>query len=336
MDASGPGESKDGPFRPTTWVGGGPSFLPNLGLQLGVGRTIGAGPTTTRALELHGAWQFLDDEDFADDGNPRAGPWYQVRGGVRWSSARDPAGSRRHLITRLGGVWIRAEGEPNIVQEGGDYVGVYGGVGFETDLTPRVAVGPELTVLAITRTTGLSVARPVPQVNWHVRVRPGSAPADPSRSPPLPRGELYGGVSAVVSPGVGGGVLLGQVFAREPGTTWAVEVSAAAQPPGSRLFFEEDGRWAQVQVGVKASLTPDRRGRWTGRGGAVWLRSTASNPFLDVRADHIGGYVGVGYDYDLTDALSTGPELNLMLVSYEQEVAFHLVPQLRWHVLVKP
>lgn len=320
------------PAGPDTYVDASGSFLPNLGAGLGIGRVLRRSPEGSRSLEVDLTYQFLDDEDFVDDDNPKAGPWYQLRAGLRDASAPDRP---RHTTTRLGAVWLRAEGEPNVIQEGGDYLGLYGGIGVEADLLPRLAVGPEVTVLLITRTTKLSVARPVPQINWHATLKLGhgggsSAPAER----PQP-GELSLGASAMVSPGLGGELEVGQVLRESPGVTWSFEVLAALQSPGDALFFEGDGRWAQARAGLKAAFQPSARGHWTVRGGVVWLRSTAPNRFLDhVLSDYIGPYGGVGWEYDLTTRLSTGPEMNLMLVGSEGTGRFGLVPQLLWHVSV--
>jgi len=313
----------------TSYLDASASFLPNLGFGLGVGRVVRSTPAALGSVEAQLVYQFLDDEIFADDGNPKAGPWYQVRAGFKRTS--NPPGPR-HLTTRIGAVWLRAEGEPNVIQDEGNYAGLYAGLGFETDLGPSLSVGPELTILGITRTDGFSVARPVPQINWHVTVPLGGGPRRTTLER-LPLGEIYLGASGIFSPGLGGGFEVGQVFHRGGLATWSFEVLAEFEPTGDRFYFNGDGKWAQVRIGAKTSFQPSGRGHWTARGGAVWLRSTAPNDLLDQLADHIGAYGSLGYEYGL-GRFTTGPELNLMLVSFEQETVFHVVPQLVWHATV--
>jgi hypothetical protein len=298
---------------------------------VGLGKVVQQTASATTSIEARAVVQFLDDEDFADDANPKAGNWTQVQAGVKRSS--NPGG-RRHLTTRLGAVWLRANGEPNIIQKAGDHAGLYGGFGFETDLGPSLTVGPELTVLAVTRTDRLSLARPVPQINWHASIRLGGSERGGAADPPSGPGEIYLGASGLLSPGLGGGVEVGQVFRRGAVATWSFEILAEFQAPDDRLYFNGgDGRWAQARVGAKASFQPTSARHWTTRFGAVWLRSTAPNDFLDRSGDHIGTYGSLGYEYAV-GRFATGPELNVMLVSWERERVFHLVPQLVWHATV--
>ena len=63
---------------------------------------------------------------------------------------------------------FRARGIPNIVQEPGDYAGVYAGFGFETQLSESVSMGPELSLMPATMEGGGSDFYWVPQLNWHI------------------------------------------------------------------------------------------------------------------------------------------------------------------------
>ena len=306
------------------------SVLPNMGVGLGLGRVLRRSDAATTFVEAQAIYQFLDDEDVASDGQPKAGPWYQIMAGLKRSST--PAGLR-HVTSRIGAVWLRAEGEPNFIQEEGNYLGAYGGVGFETHLGPSLMVGPNVTILLITRDVHFSLARPVPQISWHASLGLGGG-RDPGSSRRPPVGELYLGGSGLVSPGLGGGVELGQVFRRGERTTWSVELHAGFQAPRDAVLFEGDGVWAQARVGTKTSIAREGRGQWTVRGGAVWFRTSAPTPLLERIGDFVGGYAGAGYEIE-AGRLTTGPELSFMIVTEEKGVrTFNVVPQLVWHATV--
>lgn len=204
-----PPAQRDRASPPSVYVDAVFSFLPNVGLGVGGGHLLSDTPRRSWSLELGATYQFLDDEDFAADGNPKAGPWYQVRAGLKTSAPYAPE-EGRHLTGRLGAVWLQANGEPNILQRAGNHVGLYGGIGFETHLTSSLSVGPEVTFLFVSRQDELSLARPIPQLNWHAIWWPGRTYS----GSPSQLGEVYGGVTAVSSPWLGGGFEAGQVFTK--------------------------------------------------------------------------------------------------------------------------
>ena len=313
-----------------TYIDGSLSLLPNIGLGLGGGRVFTTTKDDTWSFEVQGVYQFVDDKTFVDNGSPEAGDWLQLRAGFKASN--NPNG-RRHLTKRFGAVLIDAAGAPNVIQDPGTYWGVYGGIGFETDLTPTLTVGPELSVMVVADDEDFDVARPIPQLNWHAIVWLGGARG--SCLERAPYGELYVGAHLMASPGFGGGVEAGQVFARSSLATWSLEVLAGAQDPSDALLFEEDGRWGQIRGGVKASFQPCSCGHWTARAGAVWLRSTARNEFLDLTGDYVGAYLGGGYEWDIGKRFATGPELVLMGVARESSSDFEAVVQAHWHFIVK-
>lgn len=313
------------------YVGFSGSLLPNVGIGIGGGFIVKRAPGVQYAVELQGTYQFLDDEDFADDGNPAAGDWYQIRAGMKIISTPK---FRRHLTGRFGAVWLRAEGEPNILQDPGDYWGIYGGIGFETDLTPQISVGPELQVMLVTRDDEFDVETPIPQLNWHLIYWMG-AKGDRCLKR-VPYGELYVGAAATLSPGIGGAFQFGQVFSRSSLATWSVEVMAGGQEVTEDLWFDESsGDFAQIRGGAKAVFQPCSRGHLTARAGLTWLRSTAMNEFLDSEGDHFGAYVGIGYEFDLGSRFTTGPELTLNGVAEEKTSDVEWIPQLNWHFILK-
>lgn len=143
--------------------GGSLSFLPNVGVAVEMGGIFRRETDLLWSWEAECTWQFIDDELLADDGNPSAGDWYQVQIGAKVSTA--PL-ARRHWTVRGGAVWFYAGRNPNIVEEEGHYFGIYAGIGFETDLTPSLTMGPELSGMLVMHEDGL--VEVVPQLNWHV------------------------------------------------------------------------------------------------------------------------------------------------------------------------
>ena len=146
------------------YVGGSASFLPNLGLAIQAGRVFKENEEVRWSAEGEFTFQFLDDKTFASDGGPEAGNWYQLQLGVKVISKPR---TRRHWTGRGGLVWFYADGEePNIVEKEGHYAGIYAGFGFETDITPTLTMGPEISGMLVMREDGSIEA--VPQFNWHI------------------------------------------------------------------------------------------------------------------------------------------------------------------------
>jgi len=114
------------------YVSAGLSALPQVGVGVGGGGRVSARENYDLYLEGEGVVQFLNDTDFNDDGFGGPGNFYQVSFGLKHSFSPK---SKRHLTVRYGGVWFQATGGQTILQQPGDYVGGYLGIGFETDLS---------------------------------------------------------------------------------------------------------------------------------------------------------------------------------------------------------
>jgi hypothetical protein len=141
-----------------------PSVLPNLGLVAGVSAPLA--PSSRYELEARLTEQFLDDKTFADNDFPEAGDWSQLELGLvrlTWSE-------ERAWSTRFGLIAFRARGEPNLVDEAGDYLGAYVGVGRFTRFAPGLAFGPELALIFA---SGDDPRVLVPQITWGLRWTPG-------------------------------------------------------------------------------------------------------------------------------------------------------------------
>ena len=154
-----------GPMSGGIRYGAGVSIGPNLGAEVAIEKSLGRLGAIEWAGEFHLAHQFLDDETFADDGNPSAGAWTQAGLALR---GRIRATEQRSWTIRFGPEWFEARGEPNIVSDPGHYFGVRTGLGFETRIG-RFAVGPELSGVWVLRAGNFEV---VPQLVWGLRWSP--------------------------------------------------------------------------------------------------------------------------------------------------------------------
>jgi hypothetical protein len=151
-----------------------PSFLPNLGLAGAVAAPLRRGGPWS--LEARFTDQFLDDKAFADNTLPAAGNWTQLDLGLRRAGAEEDG---RAWSTRLGLVAFEARGEPNLVEQAGDYFGAYWGIGRTTRLGATLAFGPEVTLVAA---HGPDPRVLFPQLTWGLRWSPGRAQGSKRRA----------------------------------------------------------------------------------------------------------------------------------------------------------
>lgn len=315
--------------RRRTWgrfyVGGGGSLLPNVGISGHAGYVIHRNSSWLVAAEVDGVFQFFDDEALADDDRPAAGDWLQAQAGLRailWPDCRF------RPTARIGLAYFDAQGEPNIVQEPGEYFGGYIAGGFETSIGENLTMGPELAVM-VAQKDGDFDNGIVPQFTWRISWWPGCGHGFCCRRR---IGDVYAGLHLAVGPGLGGGVTLGQVATRRKGYEISFEMLATIQNlENDVLFSDGDGDYAQLRGGLKASLNPDGPCHWVGRAGLCWLRNTAEVDFLDDPGDYVGGYVSLGYEWDVGHRLRWGPELLLMAVAEESSSDIELVPQFVLH-----
>ena len=311
--------------HPTGYVGLAGSLLPNVGLQVFGGRVIGGRCTAPTSLEAGLTWQFLDDEAFADDGNPEAGNWFQADVGLRFT--RSIACARRSVL-RVGASYVHAEGDPNILQFPGDYFGGYVGVGFEADLNGSVTIGPDLTVHVLTK-DGSFTHGIVPQLTWRLSWWMGGTPTggDPCRAP----GEVYLSAAALTWPGLGGGVELGQRLHRGSAVDLSFEMLAGVQDlEDGTLGAEGTGDAAFLRGSLKALFAPRSRGHVTARLGVGWFRTTVEVDGVATPGDYIGLCAGLGYELDLGGCWRTGPEVSAYLAAREGTTDIEVLPQVTW------
>jgi hypothetical protein len=140
------------------------------------------------------------------------------------------------------------------------------------------------------------------------------------------------------------GVEFGRVFKITDAVRWSWEMSLNYQDlyQGFNNNEGRTGKWVFARLGVKASLSPRARSHWTFRGGLAWGRATEDpGRNLDIgtfdapgRGDYYGGYVGLGYEWDLFDCcITTGPEVQLFAGVRPSGSGWAIAPSLMWHVL---
>lgn len=135
------------PHQGDPWLLGiSPSFLPNLGLAATVAREVGVWRDGGLAVEAEFTEQFIDDTSFTDSQNPEAGNWTQAKLGMRWAKPYDIG---RWFTLRSGGVWFRARGRPNIINDAGDYYGVFVELGLEVRLGKHLIAGPGISTMFV-------------------------------------------------------------------------------------------------------------------------------------------------------------------------------------------
>lgn len=144
--------------RAPPYVGPAFSALPLVGFEVDAGLQL----RESLALEAGGTLQFLDDTDFVDDGFAEPGDFVQLHAGLK-HRFRGRQGRRRTL--RYGLAWLRADGEPLIIDRSGRYLGLYAGGGFETDVGSWT-VGPEFRVHCAWGLEGQGFEA-LPQIVWH-------------------------------------------------------------------------------------------------------------------------------------------------------------------------
>jgi hypothetical protein len=118
--------------------GAGVLGLPSIGGQLTAGQWF------SKSLEKHDfAFELRGGVQGAPDSATQDGGFYQIQMGVKQATS---PGHDRRLFFRYGLTWFRANGDPAMIDDPGDYFGLYGGVGYEWRLGERWWIGPEASV----------------------------------------------------------------------------------------------------------------------------------------------------------------------------------------------
>lgn len=146
---------------------GGLSAFPNFGVTAGGSQVFARSAHDVYTVDLAGHFQPLDDEQLHNDGNPAAGTFSQLELGI---SRRWGVDEYRQWRLATGATWFRAGEFPNIVQEQGDYFGIYAGWGLQTRITERLSVGPSISLIIAGReTTGLDDLHFIPRITYTLR-----------------------------------------------------------------------------------------------------------------------------------------------------------------------
>ena len=90
------------------------------------------------------------------------------------------------------------------------------------------------------------------------------------------------------------------------------------------------GKFDQVRFATRLIFKPDAPSRWSGRFGATWLRARGDPVFMTQEGDYAGGFFGVGYEWQWTPHITTGPDFTLSYVTPEKEGTAGFVPQFAW------
>ena len=117
--------------------GVGVAALPSVGVAVIAGQQFSERDKFDLDFELRGIFQG------GDDSATQSGEFFQVQVGVK--QTLNP-GHRRRPFLRLGATWFRATGNPDLIDEPGDYLGVYFGGGYEFDVSPRVTISPDVSL----------------------------------------------------------------------------------------------------------------------------------------------------------------------------------------------
>jgi len=149
---------------------------------------------------------------------------------------------------------------------------------------------------------------------------------------PLGGEDIDLGVGASALPGLGVTVSASQRMTSTENARIDVEFGWTHQelddhPDGT----DED--WEQVQLGLLWEKDPLEAQHWIARAGVVWLRAQGDPVYLDDPGDYGGVYLGVGYRWETSPHLSTGPDFSLLLVDGEGRQCGGVVPQLAWRLV---
>ncbi len=118
--------------------GVGLAAVPDVGVAVTAGQYFSKfKPLYDFAFELRGVLQGGDDSATQD------GEFFQVQAGVKQVTS---PGHPRRWFFRYGITWMRANGDPRVLDRPGDYFGAYGAAGYEIDLGDRWTLSPEFSV----------------------------------------------------------------------------------------------------------------------------------------------------------------------------------------------
>lgn len=142
-------------------------------------------------------------------------------------------------------------------------------------------------------------------------------------------------------PGLGFGVEWLREFRQTQNFSMLWDVSLTYQDLSA--FFddeEQSGKYNALRLGVALRGSPRGRIHPTVRGGITWFRVSGNPEVIDVASfdeggDYIGVYLAVGVDFDITDCVTTGPEVGYVAGIEAGNGEFGGTLEARWHILFK-
>jgi hypothetical protein len=167
-----------------------------------------------------------------------------------------------------------------------------------------------------------------PKVRW----------CDPC-APPPPCSPGYIGVAVAGGPGLGGGIFAGLPVGRDSLAVWFLEGNLTYQDLSAFAVDEnQSGKFMQALVGFKGLFMPDCNFHPTVRAMVGWMVATGDPAAVDIADipafdDYFGGYLSVGFEWDVSRRFSTGPELGVFGGWGVNDADFAVVPQFRWNFI---
>lgn len=165
--------------------------------------------------------------------------------------------------------------------------------------------------------------------------------------------EGYVGMSGNVLPGLGFGMQFGYIFERTPCIIWSVEGGMSYHDMTNIISPDiSSAKMFMANVGVRALFLPQSRIHPILTAGVGWYHATGAPGTVEVAqidfaGDYLGGYVGFGAMYELSDRWTTGPEFRFWLGSNIEALParssnnataprgkrhFSYIPMVYWHV----
>ena len=156
-----------------------------------------------------------------------------------------------------------------------------------------------------------------------------------SRVPGYDR-DWYAGGSFTAVPGVGLAAGGGKVIAHRDTYDWAVEGQIVRHFLDDKDIADDGqaahGRMTAVRIGMKHSVSPGSKRHATFRYGAQFYRATGTPGIVDKPGDYFGAYASFGFETELSERWTMGPEFSVALLEGEGSIGWEVVPTFFWHL----
>lgn len=133
--------------------------LPGVGGGVGLSQRMGTFAGQRLDFEIA-----LMHQELSEAG-PRGDDWDQIWGGLRLGALERDGLSGTF---RAGVTWLRVEGDPEYLDDPGDYGGLYAGAGLEWPVSAALSTGPEATVSAVDSEGSKSGAGLTGEIAWRL------------------------------------------------------------------------------------------------------------------------------------------------------------------------